>query len=66
MQAGHDQVFVIRVWCEPKTGEYAQAMQRRARIRYVNDRREHHANSLEEAFQIVRSIVAESDCGQES
>jgi hypothetical protein len=54
-----DQVFVMRFWREREDEATALQLSRhwRARIIYVNDGRQFHAPGIDDAFELVRSLI---------
>jgi hypothetical protein len=51
-----DEVFVIRFWAEPD-GEGAAPHHWRARIRVLSSGRELHADGVEQAIVLIRSVL---------
>jgi hypothetical protein len=58
MPAFDDHVVVLRFWHENETTELAPSRYWRARITYINAGQQFHAASVEDAFAIVKSILA--------
>jgi hypothetical protein len=53
-----DKVFVLRFWRERDAAESPRSQGWRARIHYVNDGKQLHASSTEDAFSIVQSLLS--------
>jgi hypothetical protein len=53
-----DHVFTIRLLEQASTGTSANAS--RVRVRYVNRRREYYVESVDNAFELVRRLLATS------
>jgi hypothetical protein len=53
-----DHVFTIRVLEQDDTDTAANEW--RVRVRYVNRRGEYHVEGIEKAFDLVRSLLADS------
>jgi hypothetical protein len=58
MSAEVDKVFVVRFWREVAAAESPASQGWRARIHYVNDGRELHASSIEDAFSMMQSLLS--------
>jgi hypothetical protein len=55
-----DRVFILRFWRETASEE-TNEIRWRARIRFVNTNRQIHADGVDAAFKIVRSMLIDDE-----